>query len=32
VVLRPAEDDADHVEAEKYSLTDAKKYVEEMTC
>ena len=31
VVLRPAEDDADHVEAEKYSLADAKSYVEEMT-
>ena len=31
VVLRPAEDDADHVEAEKYSLADAKNFVEEMT-
>ena len=32
VVLRPAEDDIDHVEAEKYSLADAKNFVEEMTC
>ena len=31
VVLRPTEDDIDHVEAEKYSLADAKNYVEEMT-
>ena len=32
VVIRPTEDDADHVEAEKYSLADAKSFVEEMTC
>ena len=32
VVLRPAEDDVDHVEAEKYSLADAKNFVEERTC
>ena len=31
VVLRPTEDDMDHVEAEKYSLADAKSFVEEMT-
>ena len=31
VVLRPTEDDADHVEAEKYSLADAKEYVEGLT-
>ena len=31
VVLRPTEDDVDHVEAEKYSLADAKSFVEEMT-
>ena len=28
VVIKPTEDDVDHVEAEKYSLTDAKEYVE----
>ena len=32
VVLRPTEDDVDHIEAEKYSLADAKNFVEEMTC
>ena len=31
VVLRPTEDDVDHVEAEKYSLADAKEYVEEIS-
>ena len=31
VVIRPTEDDADHIEAEKYSLADAKNFVEEMT-
>ena len=31
VVLRPTEDDMDHVEAVKYSLADAKSFVEEMT-
>ena len=32
VVIRPTEDDVDHVVAEKMSLTDAKNFVEEMTC
>ena len=31
VVLRPTEDDADHIEAEKHSLADAKSFVEEIT-
>ena len=30
VVIKPTEDDIDHVEAEEYSLADAKEYVEEM--
>ncbi len=32
VVIRPTEDDVDHVVVEKMSLTDAKNFVEEMTC
>ena len=32
VVIKPTEDDTDHIEAEKYSLADAKNFVEEMTC
>ena len=32
VVIRPTEDDVDHIVAEKMSLTDAKNFVEEMTC
>jgi len=30
VVIKPTEDDADHIVAEKYSLTDAKNFVEEL--
>jgi len=32
VVIRPTEDDVDYVVAEKMSLTDAKNFVEGLTC